>query len=320
MQFFDLLAALALFAVFTAADEHGNVLSNGTHFFDESLNQTLQHFGCGTHHASASDHFNQTIHNLYHSNAEKHSTRNTRRTTRQAAASSYTVPTPFTVQTFFHVITSTDNSATITQAMVNKQINELNSAYNPYGVKFNLVNTSWTVNNAWSVAAGNDMNTAKQALRVGTYADLNIFFHADFSGGELGICTLPSQVPAGSPASVYNLDGCDVNANTMPGGNFAGYNMGKTAVHETGHWLGLLHTFNNYSCTGQGDYVSDTAFESTSTSGCPAKKNSCPSVHTTPDPIHNYMDYSTDACYSQFTAGQVSRIGSMWSTYRSMFA
>jgi hypothetical protein len=28
--------------------------------------------------------------------------------------------------------------------------------------------------------------------------------------------------------------------------------------------------------------------------------------------VHNYMDYSTDACYQNFTPGQVGRIESMW--------
>jgi hypothetical protein len=37
------------------------------------------------------------------------------------------------------------------------------------------------------------------------------------------------------------------------------------------------------------------------------------------DPIHNYLDYSYDACYAQFTPGQDSRMDSMLQTYRPHF-
>ncbi len=73
--------------------------------------------------------------------------------------------------------------------------------------------------------------------------------------------------------------------------------MGKTAVHEVGHWFGLLHTFQDNTCTAgdSGDFIDDTRQESVATTGCPAGKNSCPGL-TAPgaDPISNFMDYSTD--------------------------
>lgn len=281
-------------------------------FVDPATNQTIRHFDCDVNRGKASAHFNDTT---------KFLLRNSRRpNSLQAISKRQTVSPAITVQTYFHVLTTTAKSGQFTQDMATQQAAALNKAYNPIGVSFNLVNTSFTANDAWAVGDGTSMDDAKKALRVGTYKDLNLYFHSDLTGGILGTCTLPSQVTAQTQVSQYYTDGCNINANTMPGGSMTGYNLGMTAVHETGHWLGLLHTFEGYSCTGDGDMIADTPMQSTSTDGCPTKpaKDSCPSV-TGVDPIHNYMDYSSDACYTNFTPGQVSRIQTLWNTYRSAF-
>lgn len=94
----------------------------------------------------------------------------------------------------------------------------------------------------------------------------------------------------------YSSDGCNILAGTMPKGPVNGYNQDGTAVHEVGHWFGLLRTFQDStrSAPSQGDYIGDTPQESTATSGCPTGKDSCPDSPGV-DPINNYMDYSTDA-------------------------
>lgn len=156
----------------------------------------------------------------------------------------------------------------------------------------------------------------KQALRSGTYQSLNLYFQTNLStypytydaaSTLLGYCTLPTQITYANPnandaeteypAYDYATDGCNILAGSLPQAPFsvAGYDEGKTVVHEVGHWFGLLHTFQDNTCMpgDSGDYCDDTPQESQATSGCPAGKDSCPTIEGL-DPINNYMDYSTD--------------------------
>ncbi|CAD0111588.1 unnamed protein product [Aureobasidium uvarum] len=276
-------------------------------------NTAYKHFDCDVNISRASEHFNKTV-RLMHSGAFKaHSgSQIAGHAVRDASAG------PIVVDVAFHIVTTAAKAGSITQKMADDQLAILNKAYKPSNVQFNRIATTFTVNDAWAVGAGSDAAAMKTALRNGTYSTHNIYFMTDLTGSILGTCSLPSDIGPGTPApSTYITDGCMIQANTMPGGNIYGFNMGMTAVHETGHWMGLLHTFEGYSCTGNGDFVSDTPMQSTSTDGCPAKppKDSCPQSPGV-DAIHNYMDYSDDSCYTGFTGQQNKRMANMWSTYR----
>jgi hypothetical protein len=153
---------------------------------------------------------------------------------------------------------------------------------------------------------------AKNALVVNPTTTLN-FYTCKPGGNLLGWATFPWNL-AGNP----NMDGVVCHYASLPGGSLAPYNLGGTGSHEVGHWVGLYHTFQGgcgtSSCTTTGDLVCDTPAQATPTSGCPSGRDTCPAAGL--DPIHNYMDYSTDICYNNFTTGQDARADFMMSTYR----
>lgn len=254
--------------------------------------EAIKRFDCGTNSDEASKDFMVTVKSLNSGQASGSAGARKRAAAALAARSQETIDIP----TYFHVVSSEAKDGQVTKQMAEAQIAELNSAYAPHNIQFSLVATSWTVNDAWAVGDADDDVEMKKALREGSYAALNVYFQTDLAGNILGRCTLPSAVAASgtSESTAFIMDGCNVQANTMPGGSIIGYNLGKTVIHETGHWMGLLHTFEGYSCKGDGDFVDDTPAQSTSTDGCPVKpmKDSCPGEAGV-DNIRNYMDYST---------------------------
>lgn len=191
----------------------------------------------------------------------------------------------------------------------------MNTAYEVTGYSFNLVDTDFTTNDEWAAAeyGSNTEAEMKKALKQGSYADLNLYFLSDLGGGLLGFCYFPQEEPTSEDIA---LDGCVNLADSLPGGAATNYDLGITAVHETGHWFGLFHVFQGESCTGDGDFIADTPAQKIATSGCPAQQDSCPNQQGL-DSIHNFMDYSYDECLYEFTDDQVTRLKSVYSQYRA---
>lgn len=112
-----------------------------------------------------------------------------------------------------------------------------------------------------------------------------------------------SSLPAGQPEK----DGVVIHYNAFGTINTAApYEMGRTAVHEIGHWLGLKHIWGDTYCGD--DLVDDTPKQGNFTSGCPNSFRSSCSNGSLGDMYMNYMDYTSDACMNLFTAGQKERM------------
>ncbi|KXT02297.1 hypothetical protein AC578_249 [Pseudocercospora eumusae] len=230
---------------------------------------------------------------------------------------------PINITTYVHIVTTPSKKTSVTPEMLMNQMQVMNDAYSQIGIFFTVADVDLTINKEWASAAlgSTPMRNMKRSLRKGTYSSLNLYFMSDVRDqygmtGLLGQCYFPH---AAANASTLALDGCVILSDTLPGGNQTGYNHGFTAVHEVGHWFGLFHVFQMddyfmnrplFSCTGvgDGDMVDDTPPQSTMTVGCPADntKDSCPNSPGF-DSIHNFMDYSSDRCLTEFTPGQGDR-------------
>ncbi|MEM6270390.1 MAG: M43 family zinc metalloprotease [Bacteroidota bacterium] len=180
-----------------------------------------------------------------------------------------------------------------------------------------------TISPMWANHNPGDEDSLKAQVHWPPDRYYNIWVPSFINGGILGYATFPSQLAA-SP----QLDGVVINGQHFGSGDCANppYDQGRTLTHETGHWLGLFHTFQGGPCQGNsaatcaisGDNICDTPPVSGSTFGCPGNKNTC---LETPldrsDMTMNYMDYVNDACMYMFSAGQVDRVQAILGTVRA---
>lgn len=144
----------------------------------------------------------------------------------------------------------------------------------------------------------------------------------DMNDGVLGYAQFP-VVPSSDPTlndlaamgDSAETDGVvlDYRAIGNNGAAASPYNLGRTATHEIGHWLGLRHINGDSGCGN--DYCNDTPKQSSLTTGCPAVSGNTLAANcgtASPNPpgrmYQNYMDYSDDRCLVMFTQNQKTRM------------
>ncbi len=86
-------------------------------------------------------------------------------------------------------------------------------------------------------------------------------------------------------------------------------NKGRTATHEIGHWLNLIHIYAGQKNCDTSDEVDDTPTQYESYSGHPTHPQaSCGSN----DMFMNFMDYVADDAMTMFTLGQKERMRALF--------
>lgn len=235
----------------------------------------------------------------------------------------------FRIPVVVHVITRNNGEGDISDSMIQSQIDVLNEDYRALPGSLGAAGTDCNIelylaavdpdgspttgitrsaSNRWY----NDRGNYKNALSWDTNRYLNIYTNT--ADGYLGYAYIPNGggvVGSSTDGVVINWQAFGRNSPLSP------YDLGRTATHEVGHYLGLYHTFqggcaSTSACYANGDLICDTNPEgSPNYSGC--SRASCGSS----DPVKNYMDYSEDLCMNNFTDEQARRMRCTIENWRS---
>lgn len=233
-------------------------------------------------------------------------------------------PTPYEgvihIPVVVHILYNNETE-NISEAQIQSQIDVLNADFNAQngdlmvpvefesrvadvGIEFSIAkvirkytsNTSWTTNNYMMY----DSRGGSGIIDPSHY--LNIW-----------VCNLTSALGyAYYPGGYSATDGVVVKTSSFGSTGYvkAPYHLGRTAVHEVGHWLNLRHIWGDGSCSVD-DLVSDTPVSDGPNFGCPGYPSfACSNAEMT----MNFMDYTNDPCMVMFSQGQKERMRALFAS------
>ncbi|KAK7539295.1 uncharacterized protein J3D65DRAFT_675461 [Phyllosticta citribraziliensis] len=229
------------------------------------------------------------------------------------------------VSVYFHVVDDFSEFQ-ITDSHFWDQFLILRDFYTTVGIDLELKQILFYNYRDWSTGRLDQTRMIKH-LRIGAFYTLNVFFVENiWDGGDddtLGLTPLP-QPDAQWGSDALLGDGVMLSIETLPGDSRASdeaYNMGRSLLHEVGHWFGLMHIFHD-GCDPDfefgGDKVLDTPPQPSSSEDCfdeGTTRQTCPDGFPR-SMTGNLMDYQDDICTYGFTPGQIKRMHSTWILHR----
>ena len=257
---------------------------------------------------------------------------NGRAVTLSSSGYSFSLPDVITIPVVIHIVYNTDVQ-NISDALVQSQIDALNKDYRKKnvdqsvipsyftglaedcGIEFKLASidprgtaTTGVIRRKTSIENFGTDDRMKYTSRGGDDAwdasrYLNIWV-GNLTGGVIGYSSPVGCDPKVDGVVIYTGA---FGVNPSSGSSF---NKGRTATHEIGHWLNLIHIWGNTYCGD--DKVDDTPPQRSPNHGCPSGQSFTCGTSANGDMYMNYMDLTNDACMYMFTEGQRQRMRTLF--------